>query len=60
MGRTRVKNRPRILELNDPEKGKKAPNSLENSENLSKLIAEIIVENIIKKYRNGRNRICKD
>jgi len=33
---------------------------LENSNNFRKLIAEIIVEIIIKRSRNGRNRVYQD
>jgi len=59
MYRKKLKRKPYDIEKKDSNEAKKVANHEQNSDSLVKLIAEITVENIIKKYRNGRNRICK-
>ncbi len=48
------------IEKKNKETAKNLSKDEENSDNLTKLIAEIIVEIIVKKHRNGRNRIYQD
>jgi hypothetical protein len=51
-----------VVDIDEKKSGLKRSNgdNEENGNGLAKLLADVIVENIIKKYRNGRNRICKD
>jgi len=48
------------IEKKNEDKAKNLSKDLENSNNFRKLIAEIIVEIIIKRSRNGRNRVYQD
>ncbi|MFA6084191.1 hypothetical protein [Mucilaginibacter sp.] len=51
---------PLGIEKNDDFSARKHLNSAENSHNFRKLIAEIIVEIIVKKQKNGCDRIHKN
>ncbi len=59
MYRKKLKRKPYDKEKKDSNEERKVDNYEESSDSLGKLIGEITVENIIKKYRNGRNRICE-
>jgi len=51
---------PTSIEKSDGFAAKKHLNNAKNGGNFRKLIAEIIVEIVVKRQRNGRNRIHQD